>query len=99
LDSCRVQFPNATQQFVIESHIGCVPHPPYNPDLAPSDLWLFGYVKTSLVGQSFDKPEQLLEATTEFLNEIQPPEVVVVFSHWVERVRWVLENNGDYYQE
>jgi histone-lysine N-methyltransferase SETMAR len=76
-----------------------VPHPPYSPDLAPSDFWLFGDVKTSLVGQTFDEPEQLLEAITEFLNEIQPPEVAAVFSHWVERVRWVLENNGDYSHE
>jgi hypothetical protein len=61
-------------------------HPRYSPDLAPSDFWLFGYVKTSLVGQTFNEPEQLLEAITEFLNEIQLPEVVLVFSHWVERV-------------
>jgi hypothetical protein len=45
----------------------------------------------------FDELEQLLEAITEFLDESQPSELEVVFSHWVERVRWVLENNGDYY--
>jgi hypothetical protein len=56
-------------------------------------------VKTSLVDQTFDEPEQLLGAVIEFLNEIQPPEVIAVFSHWVEWVRWVLENNGDYYHE
>jgi hypothetical protein len=38
-------------------------------------------VKTSLVGQTFDEPEQPLGAITEFLNEIQLPEVVAVFSH------------------
>jgi hypothetical protein len=56
-------------------------------------------VKTLLVGQTFDEPEQLLDAITEFLNEIQPPDVVAIFSHWVKRVRWALENNGDYYHE
>jgi hypothetical protein len=56
-------------------------------------------VNASPVGQTFDEPEQLLEATTEFLNEIQPPEVITVFGHWVERVRWVLESNGDYDHE
>jgi hypothetical protein len=54
-------------------------------------------VKTSLVGQTFDEPEQLLAAITEFLNEIRPSEVVAVFSSWVKRVRWALENNEDYY--
>jgi hypothetical protein len=67
--------------------------------LAPSDFWLFSHVETSLVGQTFDRPEQLPEAITEFLHEIQPPEVVAVFSHWVERVRLVFENNGNYYRE
>jgi hypothetical protein len=52
-----------------------------------------------LVGETFEEPEQLLETIPEFLNEIQPPEVVAVFSHWVERVRWVLENSGGYYHE
>jgi hypothetical protein len=60
------------------------------------DIWLFGYVKTLLVGQTFSEPEQLLEGITEFLNGTQPREVVAVFRHWVERVRWVLEKNGDY---
>jgi hypothetical protein len=66
-----------------------VPHLYYSLDLAPSEFLLFGHVKTSPVDQTFDEPEQLLEAITEFLNEIQPPEVVAVFSYWVERVRWV----------
>jgi histone-lysine N-methyltransferase SETMAR len=81
LDNWRVHFSKATDQFITESHIGRVPHPPYSPDLGPSDFWLFDHVKTSLVGQTFDKPEQLFEALTEFLNEIQLLEVVAVFSH------------------
>jgi hypothetical protein len=56
-------------------------------------------VKTSLVGQTFDESEQLPEAINEFLNEIQPPEVVTVFSHCIERARWILENTGDDYHE
>jgi histone-lysine N-methyltransferase SETMAR len=99
LDSCRVHFSKATEQFITENHIRHVPHPPYIPDLAPSDFWLFGHVETSLVGQTFDEPEQLLEAITEFLKEIQPLEVVAIFNHWVERVRWVLENSGDCHHE
>jgi hypothetical protein len=38
-------------------------------------------VKTLLVGQTFDESEQLLGVITEFLNEIQPSEVVAVFRH------------------
>jgi hypothetical protein len=56
-------------------------------------------MKSSLAGWTFDEPEEFLEAITEFLNEIRPSEWEVVFSHWVERTRLVLENNGDYYHE
>jgi hypothetical protein len=38
-----------------------VPHPPYSPDLAPSDFWLFGRIKTALAGRTFADPEGLLK--------------------------------------
>jgi hypothetical protein len=43
----------------------------------------------------FHDPEELLDNITSFLEEVRPSELHVVFSHWGERVRWVLENNGD----
>jgi histone-lysine N-methyltransferase SETMAR len=97
LDNCRVHFSKTTQQFVSGNHILHVPHPPYSPDLAPSDFWLSGHVETALVGQRFEEPEELLEAVTEFLNEIQRSELELAFSHCLELVRWVLANNGEYY--
>jgi hypothetical protein len=36
------------------------PHPPYSSDLAPSDFYLFGYVKRCLAGLSFEDADQLL---------------------------------------
>jgi transposase len=65
LDNYRTHFSKATERFITENHIGRVLYPPYSPDLAPSDFWLFGHVKTSLVGQIFDEPEHLVEAITE----------------------------------
>jgi hypothetical protein len=38
------------------------PHPPYSPDLGPSDFYLFGYVKRCLAGISFKDADQLLAA-------------------------------------
>jgi hypothetical protein len=39
-----------------------VPHPPYSPDLAPLDFYLFGDVKKCLAGLSFEDADQLLAA-------------------------------------
>jgi hypothetical protein len=47
----------------------------------------------------FGDPEDRLDVITSFFEEVQPSKLHVVFSHWAERVRWVLANNGDYDHE
>jgi hypothetical protein len=39
-----------------------VPHPPYSQDRAPSDFFLFGYLKSMLKGRHFETEEELLAA-------------------------------------
>ena len=38
-----------------------VPHPPYSPDLAPSDYHLFGPLKNDLRGTNFSEDEAVKE--------------------------------------
>jgi hypothetical protein len=57
-----------------------VPHLPCSLDLAPSDFWPFGHIKTSFGGPVFDDVDELREAVIEFLNEIQPSELQPVFT-------------------
>jgi transposase len=72
LDNCRVHFSNIIEQFITQNQILRVPHPSYSPDIASLDFSLFGHVKNSLVGRTFDEPEQLLEAITEFWMKFSP---------------------------
>jgi hypothetical protein len=44
---------------------------PYSPDLAPSDFYLFGYVKRCLAGLSFEDADQLLAAVEGVLEGIE----------------------------
>jgi histone-lysine N-methyltransferase SETMAR len=71
LDNCRVHFSKISDNIVTENKIVLVPHPPSSPDLAPSDFWLFGYMKASLAGKSFNRSEELLDGINTFLEEIQ----------------------------
>jgi hypothetical protein len=98
LDICRVHFSKVAEQFLEANDILRILYPPYSPDLAPPDFWLFGCIKTALSGAKFDEPDQLLNAITELLNTISVEELRAVFDEWVERVRWVTENEGVYYQ-
>jgi hypothetical protein len=56
-------------------------------------------MKEALTGQRFPGPEDLLIAIQEFLSEIQSSQLEFVFHHWIERVQWVLESDGDYFHE
>jgi histone-lysine N-methyltransferase SETMAR len=40
-----------TQQFLAKYKMAIIPHPPYFPDLAPCDFFLFPKVKLKLIGR------------------------------------------------
>jgi hypothetical protein len=47
------------------------PHPPHSPDRAPSDFYLFEYVKRCLAGLSLEDAYQLLAAVERVLEGIE----------------------------
>jgi hypothetical protein len=76
-----------TEQFLIESQLLHVSHRLYSPDFAPSDFWLFGWIKTGLAGRSFAESEELLEGVREFLEGIPVAQLMAVLEGWIDRVR------------
>jgi hypothetical protein len=89
-----------TEQLFIENRLLYVPRLPHSPDLLPSDFWRFGRDKTGLAGRSFAEPEELfelLEGVLEFLEGIPAAELTVVSEGWINRVRWVIAHNEQYY--
>jgi histone-lysine N-methyltransferase SETMAR len=43
-------------------------HPPYSPDIAPSDYYLFTYLKNWLGSQRFNNNEELAEGVKTWLS-------------------------------
>ena len=43
--------------------------PPYSPDLAPSDFFLFPKVKTNLRGRNFGSSEGVTDAVNEYFGD------------------------------
>ena len=81
LDNCKVHNSKATQKEMELSTFKRAPYPPYSPDLAPSDFFLFGTVKEKLRGRSFQTREQLFEAILQKINEISPTKRIEVLTH------------------
>jgi hypothetical protein len=81
--------------FYAENALRLPTHPPYSPDLAPCDSFLFAHVKHCLQGTIFPSSDELLEAINEIATEIPSETFRGVFEHWMERPEWVSQNNGD----
>jgi transposase len=82
--------------FLEENGMTKAHHPLYSPDLAPSDFYLFGYIKRNLSGTSFDEREELLSAIVDILDSVEKATLNRVFLEWMERFRRCLDINGDY---
>ena len=95
-DNARPHNSNKVIQY-LESHgMDRAPQPLFSPEIAPSDFYLFGYIKKMLQGHSYDTPDDLLSAITEILNNISPDALVKVFLNWHERLKQLIDKNGDY---
>jgi hypothetical protein len=68
----------------------------YSPDLAPSDFFLFGYVKGKLMGYPAETPSELLISIRVILAEIPWETLNAVFLEWTERLQKCVQVDGEY---
>lgn len=95
-DNARPHVSKVTQAKLEELGWDTVPHPPYSPDLAPSDYHLFRPLKAFLARKSFVDFDDIVRAVADFFDSQSP-------AFWEKGVselpvRWttVLANDGDY---
>jgi transposase len=67
-DNARAHNAQKCRTFCEENGPGLAPHLPHSPDLAPSDFFLFGYVKERHKGIVFPSYEELLDAIGEVVT-------------------------------
>ncbi len=59
--------------------------PPYNPDKAPYDFWLFPKRKEPLQSQTFSNLFEIPCACQDFFKTLTPNDFVKVYKRWKER--------------
>ena len=57
------------QHFLSNKNITVCPHPPYSPNLAPCNFWLFPKVKMTMKGKHFESIQDNEAATTAQLGQ------------------------------
>jgi len=58
------------RSYLAKHQTSIVPHPPYSPDLAPADIFLFPKLKTTLKGRRFQTIEEIRENAIRKLRAI-----------------------------
>jgi hypothetical protein len=72
------------------------PYPPYSPDLAPCDFYLFDYIKRLLAGREFADRSELLQVVMTILNSIEKVTLEEVFLTWMRRLAKYINTNSEY---
>jgi histone-lysine N-methyltransferase SETMAR len=61
LDNARPHTSFKTQVAITKLRLTVLPHPPYSPDLVPSDLHLFGALKVAIRTNGFANNDEVVE--------------------------------------
>jgi hypothetical protein len=73
-----------------------VPQPPYSPNLALCDFFLFGYLKQHLKGKHFTREDHVITAVMEAFDKILLQTFQNVMGDWQYRLRRCVQLGGEY---
>nr|QXJ78552.1 putative DD34D transposase [Schlechtendalia chinensis] len=85
-------------QFLADSKVPTIPQPPYSPNLAPLDFFLFPRLKTRMKSNHFETVDKIKDACTRIPKDI--PEVAYrdAFDAWKSRWKRYIDARGSYFE-
>ena len=95
-DNASSHMAHKTQDFLRENHITVLPHPPYSPDLAPLDFWVFPKLKEALHDRKFLRIQDLAQAINQLLKAHPEQWYADCMQTWMERLQQCVHVNGEY---
>lgn len=97
-DNAPAHSAQRVQEFLTKHGIPQVRQPPYSPDLAPCDFFLFPTLKKTLKGRRFEDLESIRTNATEKLRHFTETDFQSCFRQW--KVRWTkcVQSQGEYFE-
>ena len=86
----------ATQKKLAYLGLQCVDHPPYSPDLAPSDYHLFPVLKKQLKGRLFSSDAEVIAAAETWLDGQSSEFFFSGLQKLEQRAKKFIELSGEY---
>ena len=87
------------KEFLAKRKIPTLPQPPYSPDLAPADFFLFPRLKSCMKGQHVGTIENVQAAVTTILKDISIQEFKASFQAWQNRWQRCVDAQGCYFEK
>ncbi|UYV71281.1 hypothetical protein LAZ67_8002486 [Cordylochernes scorpioides] len=87
-DNARPHTAHLVTSFLAINGTEILPQPPYSPDIAPNDFFLFPKLKAVLKGRHFDTREDIIEKSLLALKSIPKEAYKNCFDNWEKRWRW-----------
>ena len=97
-DNAPVHNSILVTDYLTKMGIKIVRHPPYNPDLAPSDFCLFPKFKEKLRGCRNETIEEMKEAVTKVIDTLTQEDFHGTFQKLLKRYNKCIAAGGDYFK-
>jgi hypothetical protein len=98
-DNASLHNSRQSQECLEAQRVRRLQHPADRPDFAPSNCFLFGYLKEKQADFDYRSREDQKSAITSIFNEIDKETLVAVFVSWMEGIKWVIRKKGRHYHK
>lgn len=97
-DNCPIHKSRVVSEFIQEMGIKLLQHPPYSPDLAPADFFLFPKVKDALSGLTLTR-DSFKGHYDGVIQTISKEDFLAAFKKWISRNEKCIRIRGDYVEK
>ncbi|KAK7862353.1 hypothetical protein R5R35_006926 [Gryllus longicercus] len=98
-DNARPHTAKTTMATISKLKWDLLPHPPYSPDLAPSDFYLFGQLKSHLQGMRFADNDAVIHSVREWIcrqpKDFYEKDIRMLPGRWKK----CIESGGKYFED
>ena len=96
-DNARPHVGKITQKKLSSLGIEVLPHPPYSPDLSPTDYHMFRHLDNFLRGKIFNDRGDIENEVHHFFNSLKPEFYRTGIEKLVERWQKCIDADGNYF--
>ncbi|UYV69145.1 hypothetical protein LAZ67_6002586 [Cordylochernes scorpioides] len=99
VDNARPHTAHVVLQFLAKHSNIQIPHPPYSPDLALNDFFLYPKLKMKLKGRKFDNVDMIQAESKATLRNLSKSDFISCFDNWKKRWNRCIEAGRAYFEK